>query len=287
MKQLRQIPEFFIYSNLFIAACAILMVYQTTWLLLNSDPEFDYTAFVFFSTLTSYSFHYYLTYESVLPSHRITWIKQFRIVHVIFFIIGLAGVAWFGFQLLPHWPWLLLAAGATFLYSAPKIPHPLFRSLRKIAIGKTIFLAFIWMYVTTILPVIVAGQTSHAEFWIFAINRFFFIYAICILFDYRDRADDKAAGIRSLITYMGSRSIATLFVVSLLIYFLTTIWLYYYDYRILVIVILLLPGLILAFSYKYATRHFSDFYYYFVLDGLMALSALLLLLWKILIKFAE
>src|SRR5205085_12328620 len=176
------------------------MVYQTTWLLLNSAPQPEYTGFVFSSTITSYSFHYYLTYQSVLPSKRLEWLKKFRVVHLTLFLLGLAGVIIFGFKLLPHWPWLILAAVATFLYSAPKIPHPLFRSLRKIAIGKTIFLAFIWMYVTTMLPVIVAGQSSTAEYWIFAINRFFFIYAICILFDYRDKADDKAAGIKSLVT---------------------------------------------------------------------------------------
>jgi len=283
LKQLRQIPAFFVYSNLFIAACAVLMVYQTIWLLLNSDPHFYYVGFVFCSTLTSYSFHYYLTYESVHPSHRIEWLKKFRIVHVILFLIGLAGVIFFGFYLLPHWPWLLLAAVATFLYSAPKIPHRLFRILRRIAIGKTIFLAFIWMYVTTMLPVIVAEQTSQPEYWIFAVNRFFFIYSICILFDYRDRADDKAAGIRSLVTYMGNSSITALFIISLLIFFGTTIWLFFLGYDHVVIICLLIPGIILACSYNYARKHFNDMYYYFILDGLMALSALLLL---IVFKFA-
>jgi len=262
------------------------MTYQTTWLLLNSDPTFNYLGFVFFSTLTSYSFHYYLTYQTVYPSHRLVWLKQFRNVHAVLFIIGSMGAAYFGLMLLPHWPWLIMAAVATFLYSAPKIPHPLFRNLRKIAIGKTIFLAFIWMYVTTILPVIVANETSRPGFWIFVINRFFFIYAICILFDYRDKEDDKAAGIKSLITYMGPKSISTLFFISIGIFTVTAFLLFFFGYPFIIILILLIPGIILSASFEYSRKNFNDMYYYFVLDGLMALSSVLLLLWKILAKFA-
>ena len=41
---------------------------------------------------------------------------------------------------------------------------------------------------------------------------------------------------------------------------------------------LLIPGAITAALYSYARKNFSDLLYYFVLDGLMALSALLTLL---------
>ena len=39
---------------------------------------------------------------------------------------------------------------------------------------------------------------------------------------------------------------------------------------------LLTPALLLISLYKYAKRNFSDYLYYFVLDGLMMLSGLLL-----------
>jgi hypothetical protein len=43
---------------------------------------------------------------------------------------------------------------------------------------------------------------------------------------------------------------------------------------------LLIPGFILSLLYFYSKRNFSDYLYYFILDGLMMLSAPLLLLAK-------
>lgn len=271
------IGRFFIYSNLFIAACAVLMVNQTSQLLLHSLPGIHLTAFVFFATLCSYSFHWYLTSSSVLPSPRIIWLKKNHSFHLALFLVGLAGSAVFFFYLRPIWSWLLVSAFVTFLYSAPKIPNKYFRALRKVAIGKTIFLAFVWMYVTTVLPIVESGTTWSSGFILFMISRFFFIYAICILFDLRDREDDKAAGIRSLITYLNETAISNLFVISLVLFSASTLWMLNYNHRTTDIILLLIPGFITAALFRYASRHFSDLLYYFVLDGLMALSALLML----------
>lgn len=278
MSFFRKPVDLLIYSNLFIAGCAVLMVYQASQLLLHAPPNCYLAGFVFFSTICSYSFHWYLTSSSVLPSVRVQWTRRYRYIHAILFVAGLIGAAIFFYYLLPHWKWLGVAAIATFLYSAPKIPHPWFRALRKVALGKTIFLSFVWMYVTTILPVVIAGMAWTAPVTLFVIGRFFLIYAICILFDYRDRQDDKAAGIRSLITYFNEKGIRLLFAFSLFVFGIATIWLLEYNYTILTVSILLIPGIITAVLYNHAIRHFSDMFYYFILDGLMALSSAIMLI---------
>jgi 4-hydroxybenzoate polyprenyltransferase len=270
--------DFFIYSNLFIAGCALLMIHQTSHFLLGIKPNGYFLLFVLFSTICSYSFHWWLSKPSLLSSPRNDWMKKYRIVHVILFFIGLAGSVLLFFYLLEWWWGLAISAIMTFLYSAPKIPHPLFRSLRKVALGKTIFLALVWMNVTTVLPIIISGQPWRDEFLLFILSRFFLIYAICILFDYRDREDDKAEGVRSLITYLDEKGIFLLFSFSLLVFFISTALLFKYDHNILSICILLLPGLITASLYRYAKTNLSDLFYYFTLDGLMALSSLLMLI---------
>jgi 1,4-dihydroxy-2-naphthoate octaprenyltransferase len=277
---LKKLLQFFVYSNLFIAGCAVLMMYQASWLLLGEDPPYFLTGFVLFSTLCSYSFHWYLSAGSVIPSERLQWLKKYRYIHTILFFIGLAGAAYFFYRLLPWWPWLMVAVFATFLYSAPKIPHPWFRLLRKVAIGKTIFLAFVWMYVTSILPVLITDSEWNWGFTLYAVSRFFLIYAICILFDYRDRQDDKAAGVKSLITYLGEKSITVLFYLSILIFSGSTLLLLNYNYHLSTIISLLIPGIITTALYNYARRNFGDMFYYLVLDGLMAFSALLLLVFS-------
>lgn len=270
--------NFFVYSNLFIAGCAVLMVNQTYRFLLHSAPDTYLLCFVFFSTICSYSFHWWLTSGSVLVTHRIEWLARNRKLHLVMFMLGLTGAAIFFIYLFPYWPWLLLSALITFLYSAPKIPHKYFRILRRVALGKTIFLAMVWMYVTTILPVIFSGQPWKTEYTLFVFSRFFLIYAICILFDYRDRADDKAAGIRSLITYLNERGILCLFAFSLLVFAVSTLLLLSFGYDIVSVVFLLIPGIITAALYNRARKDFSDSFYYFVLDGLMAFSAILMLI---------
>lgn len=265
--------RFLVYSNLFIALCAVLMVHQTYALLIHSYPPWAFVFFVGGATICSYSFHWYLTPVITQTSSRLEWLKRNRKLHLAGFFLGLTATFTFGLMLLDHWPWLLLSATITFLYSAPKIPHPLFRALRKVAVGKTLFLAFVWTYVTSILPLQISDHAWQTDFSLFALSRFCLIYAICILFDHRDREYDLSIGIRSLITWLSEKNITRLFILSLLLFFLSTLSLLQFGHSYSVIIALLIPGVITAFLYKQAVQSKSDMLYYFVLDGLMALSA--------------
>lgn len=270
--------NFLIYSNLFIAGCAVLMVSQSYQLLLQWSPDLYFLGFVFFSAVCSYSFHFYLSPDPGISSSRAEWQQRNPSIHLIFLVIGFIGSLIFFLPFVKYWPWLVLPAITTFLYSAPKIPNKYFRVLRKLAFGKTIFLALVWTYVTSILPIIISGQSWQPDFYFFAISRFFMIYLVCILFDYRDREDDKAKGIRSLITYLGESSIRNLFLFSLCLFAASTTCLLFYQYTVLTVLILLIPGIITAALFNRARKNFSDVFYYFLLDGLLALSSLLTLL---------
>ena len=269
-----KIFRFFLYSNLFIACCSTVMVYQTCQLLLHDTPIAWFVGFVFFATICSYSFHWYLTPpDQGLYSDRIPWLAKNRKVHLVLFWIGLVGSFVSTLFMLEFWLWLLLAVFLTFLYSAPKLSYSYFTWLRKVALGKTIFLALVWTYVTTILPLIISDRDWKLSFALFAAGRFFFIYAICILFDYRDREHDRIQGIRSLITYLSEKGINYLFAISLLAFSVLTMTLSRYGLSSRSLVMLLVPAGITAALYGYAQKNFSDFLYFFVLDGLMAASA--------------
>ncbi|MFI5155087.1 MAG: UbiA family prenyltransferase [Chitinophagales bacterium] len=278
---LRKIFDFFIFSSLYISLCAVVMVWQTYYLVLHSMPPFHFFAFVFFATMCSYNFHWWLTPESAGFSDRIQWAAGHKGWHLWLCFLGLAGTAISFLYIREHWIALAFGAFITFLYSAPKLPQPIFRSLKKIAIGKTLFLSFVWTYVTSVLPVFIDNKLLQGESLLFAVGRFGLIYAICILFDYRDREDDKRDGIRSMITYFGEKGIDLIFSISLSIFVISTLILYYYNYPIQMLLIILFPGLLVAGLYRYAKRNFSDYLYYFVLDGLMMLSGLLIMILRI------
>ncbi len=277
----RKIADYFVFSSLYVAICAVIMIWQTSRLLLGASPPGRLLGFVFFSTICSYNFHWYLTPRSAAPTRRAFWTLHHKALHFVLYLTGAVGAAVYFFYLLPWFPALCFAALLTFLYSAPKLPLRLFQRLRRIAVGKTLFLAAVWVYVTTVLPVIVADAKWNVSFVLFTASRFFFTYAICIIFDYRDREDDRIQGIRSLVTFLGEKGIDRLFRINIVLFFGCSFSLAYYHYPAFYIFLLVVPGFILAGLYRTAKQNFSDDLYYIGLDGLMMFSGLLMLIFRI------
>jgi len=270
---LKKVFDFFLFSSLYISLCAIVMVWQTDQLLRLQYDKVPYLGFVFASTMCSYNFHWYLTPDAIGESDRVAWTRRHKTFQLILFVISLIVSGWYILKFIDAWFWMGVPVVLTFLYSAPKISLGPFHLLRKVAIGKTIYLSFVWMYVTALLPVLLDGHITVPAI-LFCSSRFFLIYAICILFDYRDRENDKREGVRSMITYFNEQGINRLFHGSLLIFLVTTIALLAYDYSIIAIIFLIIPGVIVWLLFKESKRNFSDYLYYFVLDGLMMFSGL-------------
>lgn len=261
---LKKLFDFFIFTSLFIACCAVLMVYQTG-LLFNVQFPLSVYAFVFSGSVCSYNFHWYLTPPVLAqPGYKIKWNLSNRFIHLLLFILGLLGAAVTSFLLIQHWLWLAVTAIFTFLYSAPLINHPLTVWLRKIAIGKTIYLAFAWTHITCLLPLLIGTDKLEAPHIWFVINRFFFIYAICIVFDRRDIETDKKAGIKSLITYLSASGVDKLFWSSIIIVFITTFILSQW-FTLITIVILVIPALIMGLLYNFTKKILLIIYIIFCL----------------------
>ena len=82
---------------------------------------------------------------------------------------------------------------------------------------------------------------------LFAASRFFLIYGICIVFDYRDREDDKDEGIRSMINYFDEKGVNRLFSFSMIAFVVFTLGLLFTGVSLGAVIVLLIPGFILAF----------------------------------------
>ncbi len=251
------------------------MISQTNDLLHLSYNSRAYMLFVFFSTLCSYNFHWRLTRAPDSEMIRLKWTQQHKKLQLFLIVAGLAGAAWFALCFIDSWIWFAFSIALTFLYSAPKLPLRAFGALKKIAVGKTIFLSFVWTYVTTALPILIAGGRWTMDSILFLVSRFFLIYAICIIFDNRDRERDKQEGIRSMVTHFSQANVKRLFQASLILFLISSCLLYCYSFTPAVIIALLIPGAIVWSGYDAFANNYSDYLYYFVLDGLMMLSALI------------
>lgn len=270
----KKILDFFLFSSLFISVCAVIMGYQTATIFSLNIPFAAYYGFVFFATACSYNFHWYLSRHSTSDKTRSRWTRNHSQLQLVICVLSGLGAVFFFLQLTEYWLWIFIAAILTFLYSAPKIPLAIFKTLKTIAVGKTIFLSFVWVYVTTILPLLMNGEVISTAGIFFVAQRFFLIYAICIIFDYRDKTEDVQEGIKTLITFLPEKGINRLFYGSLAAFLVYTILLYFNGFSLLTVVLLVIPGIITLLLYNYSKRNHSDYLYYGVLDGLMMASAL-------------
>ena len=171
--------------------------------------------------------------------------------------------------------YIAIGAVFTFLYSAPNIPWTPFIFLRRIAIGKTIFLAAVWTYVTGLLPMLARHTEITAKHMYYLGSRLFLVYAICVLFDLKDKVEDRTKGIKALPTVLSDNWIRFIYYLSLSFALICTVLMYVSGMGLSTFIFMLIPILICMFIYSYSIKIKQDLYYYVILDGLMMLSALL------------
>jgi hypothetical protein len=262
-----------IFANLLVSSVAVAMCWFTALVYKLYVPLYFYTL-IFFATLCSYCFHWWLTDNSSKKTIRVLWTLAHKKILLACCIGGGAGILYVNLQH-PFLAKLLLPpAFLTFLYSAPKISLKPFVRLRNIALAKTFYLSATWLYVTTILPVLCYDNSNSID-WLFTINRFLIIYFSCMLFDYRDKTDDF--GIKNMITYLNPGQFKLL-IVSVAILFTVSLLLLIKNYNICVIISMAIPFILLLSGTKKSLRTISDYWYYGVLDGLLALPTILVLL---------
>lgn len=231
----------------------------------------DLTGFIAASTLLSYNLHWYLVNDELSHSNRIKWTRKHKNVLLLLAITGAAFAAFYFFRLRQHWIQLSIPAFIAMIYTAPKIPA--LHKLKTLAYGKTFLLAFTWTYVTVIMPLWIYGNEWNSTAVLFCLSKFFLIYPICLLFDFRDREEDLKQGLTTLPSRISTKTLGILFYIIVTLFLSTTLLLLNYGFLYKEILILLIPGIILALLYPMARRNFSDYLYYFILDGLMMLSA--------------
>ena len=265
--------SFFIFSNLFITFCAVVMSIYTAAVfhLAYNLPLLLFTAS---GTLCSYSFHWLLPSTHTELSSREKWSLKNRSLLFVLFFIGAAGSFYSILPLMKNINALIPMIILTFLYSSGKLPRGPFIFFRKYFIGKTIYLALMWSLVTVYLPIAVSNLPWSISHTFFLINRFFFLFAICILFDLRDKDADTMQGIKSFITILPLNRIKYLYYSSIIISMITGLYLFVQGFSAVNMIVLLLPVFLLVFVYNYSSKTRSELWFYFVLDGFMMLSGI-------------
>jgi glucose-6-phosphate-specific signal transduction histidine kinase len=233
------------------------MTMHTFHLFLPGIDSFWLTGFIASSTLLSYSLHWYLLNGNISTTSRIKWTVNNKTTLILLAITGAIGAAFFFYYLHEYWFQLIIPAFITMIYTAPKIS--VLNKLKSIAYGKTFLLAFTWAYVTVILPLWIYASEWEKGYTVFFISRFSLIYLICLLFDFRDRKEDMEQGLTTLPSRITLRGLRIVFYSIMTFFLISTLMLLNNGFEVGDIMILLIPGIILALIFPICTRNFNDY----------------------------
>jgi hypothetical protein len=236
-----------------------------------------YFLFVFFATLSSYSLHWYFT--EIKSDKYIDSKDQFRNHYTIHhrkllfsqFLIASVTCIYLLYLQKEMIAFAIPAIIATFIYSAPKFPIRALKNLEGKALAKTFYLAAVWIYVTSVIPFLLSNTKWTSEIIIFQLANFTFLYVICLLFDYRDQHKDQIKFILIDTNLYFNKIIYTL----TCIFGLFIIAMIYLKGSIGIMIGLMASFIFMLVTLKKSTQTKSDYWFYFVLDGLMALPSLL------------
>ncbi len=272
---MKKIANFLIYSNLWIALCAVAMLWQTEWILFQ-DIFWDALArFVFFSTLFLYAIHR-LTgvkkLDSTLFNLRFQTIRAFN-SHILFYaLISLVGTIYyffqfnFSFQIKLFIPSILsLGYVIPFLKGKKRL-----RDLNYVKIG---LISVVWAWVTVVLPVFYYHLDFTTPIIYMILAEALFIFAITLPFDIRDLDIDKSQNVATIPLTYGLEFTKKLGYISLILLG----GLYFLLFRVGLFQLNQFLGMILfigfiAYLIQASHKNRHDYFFSFLVDGTMILG---------------
>jgi len=264
--------QFILSHSIFIALCAAALSFQTLQLL-SHPVNFYRLGFIFFATVASYNAYWMVSRWAFSSRSSLTNLLTGSRSSLVVMVIAAAGllICMTRIHLVIYntiITFLLLS-----LYAIPLLPFKSLHFTRKAGFLKTTVLAFAWTMVTTLIPLQVSLAALSLQGVVVFLNRLFLMLMLCVIFDKRDAAVDKIRGLQSLATLMTPRLLHIVFTVMWLAYCYTCYVLYLLHIDGYFVWALAIAGSCTLGVYMAALQKRGYLFYYFLVDGLMFLSA--------------
>jgi 4-hydroxybenzoate polyprenyltransferase len=287
-KVFQQVFDFLLFSNVFMALCAVAQG-LVTFYLIGAKPIAPVIWLLFTSTIGIYNFCIILT-KPKNPKQseykRIRWFFSHYRLMVTFTIVSLLSLIPLFFAMSVESRILLIFLSVlSFSYSMPlfSIGDQKF-GLRNIPGLKQFLITLVWTMSTVLLPVMEAQHLhlenlSMRDMTILIAKRFLFIGALTIPFDIRDLFEDKQSGLKTVPSVWGEKN-AYLFCQVLLAGYVILLFLFRdsgFNANFFALTISVVLAGWLIFKSKWEK---NEYYYFFYLDGVLILQYLLLLLFN-------
>ena len=271
---MRRLFHFILSHSFFIAFCAAALSFQTGQLA-GIVVNGYLISFIFFGVLGGYNAYWLISRYSFSANHSLRSLfasARFSFIVLLSAILGMI----LCFTQLQFVLSNMVFSGILFgLYLLPILPLKQLEFIRKIGFFKTVLLAFTWAIITTLIPLQVSMWSMGPLVSLVFLSRFLFMLLLCIIFDKRDAAVDKIRGLQSLATVIRPVSLHLLIAFIFVGYIGVNYFMGKYGMEYAQTVSLTLMGLISLVMYVFSLQKRGYLFYYFGVDGLMFISALI------------
>lgn len=279
----RESLDFLLFSNVFIALCAVaqgLVTYQ----LLEVEPQKHILALLFFATLAQYNFSILLAKPENpqnSPFRRVKWIfSHYRLMISLTIVSVLSLIPLILFLSVPAQILLFFLGVIAVGYALPIFSlHEKKFGLRNIPGIKLFLIATVWSLSSVLLPILELDSTglffiTSSDTILLVAKRFLFIAAITIPFDIRDLFQDRSLALKTIPVMVGEKK-AYFFCQALLAAYLVLLFLFSknLDANFIALTLTILLSGWLIFKSNLVR---NEYYYFLFLDGTMILQFLLL-----------
>jgi 4-hydroxybenzoate polyprenyltransferase len=283
-KLLQPVFDFLLFSNMFMALCAVAQG-LVTFYLIGSKPVYEVLSILFIATIGLYNFSILIgkpQNPEKSPFARQRWFfGHYRLMVTITIVCVLALIPLF-FLITTESKILLIFLGViSMAYNLPlfALGDKKF-GLRNIPGLKQFLITLVWTMSTVLLPLLEAqhrhlGTVSMRDTTILLAKRFLFIGALTVPFDIRDLFEDRQSGLKTIPVMLGEKK-AYLFCQILLAGYIVLLFMFRHkgfnsDFFALTLTAILAGWLIFR-----STIEKNEYYYFFLVDGILILQYILL-----------
>jgi 4-hydroxybenzoate polyprenyltransferase len=283
-KTLQQIFDFFLFSNVFIALCAVAQG-LVTFYLMGVKPVPRIAWLLFTATLLVYNFGLLSARPAnplQSPSKRMNWFFAHHRLMVTITIVSFLSLAVLFFQLSAQLETLLIVLCVISLtYSLPLFTLKGIKSgIRNIPGLKQFLISLIWAVSSVLIPVFEARQLglTHLSFqdaFLLFAERFLFYGALTIPFDIRDLDEDIKTGVKTIPVIWGEKNAYILCGTLLAAYFLSVLLCSNYGFTCNFWALTFTAFAAGWIIFKWKLKK-NEYYYFFCVDGILIVQYLVL-----------
>jgi hypothetical protein len=293
-KRLKAVIDFYLYSNLHIALCAVAMV-LVSQLIFGYKLRTELFVFVFSGTFFLYNLQRLPSafankfIETKFSRHK--WNTDHKVFLAVISAVAAVAAGWSFFHLYQRSQIVaLLPAALSFAYAFPFVRlKGKWRRLREIEVMKIFIIAIVWAIISTILPATANDPTGKAWLsvpvilWFVACGAM--IFSITIPFDIRDLHYDGGK-LRTLPAILGvKRSIVlALSALAISVVLVGVVALYYEYGGAPVFAAYFLWSMITGILIAKSTPQRPEYYFSFMMDGVMLLLLAFIFLAQLIYK---